>query len=187
MSRTSLVAQTVKHLSTMWETRVRSPGWEDPLDKEMAIHSRTIAWKIPWIEEPGRLQPMSSQRVRHDLTTKQHQQTTPWALSRFLEVDNSMIIFHLLCIVKVKSEVAQSCPTLWDPMDCSLPGSSVHGIFQAIVLEWIAISFSRGSSQPRDRTQVSHIVDRCFTVWATREVQLKLNQHKTENWSEISI
>ena len=63
-----------------------------------------------------------------------------------------------------ESEVAQSCPTLCDPMDCSLPGSSVRGIFQAIVLEWIAISFSRGSSQPRDQTQVSHIVDRCLTV-----------------------
>ena len=70
------------------------------------------------------------------------------------------------------SEVAQSCPTLCDPMDCSLPGSPVHGILQAIVMEWIAISFSRGSSQPRDRTQVSHIVDRCFTVWATRECNL---------------
>ena len=53
------------------------------------------------------------------------------------------------------SEVAQSCLTLCDPMGCSLPGSSVHGIFQAIVLEWIAISFSRGSTQPRDRTQIS--------------------------------
>ena len=61
----SLVAQTVKHLSTMRETRVRSLGWEDPLEKEMAIHSRTIAWKIPWIEEPGKLQPMRSQRVGH--------------------------------------------------------------------------------------------------------------------------
>ena len=50
------------------------------------------------------------------------------------------------------------------------PSSSVHGIFQARVLEWIAISFSRGSSQPRDQTQVSRIVDRHFTVWATREV-----------------
>ena len=69
-----------------------------------------------------------------------------------------------------RSEVAQSCPTLFDPMDCSLPGSSVHGIFQAIVLEWIAISVSRGSSQPRDRTRVSHIVDRRFTVWATRHI-----------------
>ena len=69
-----------------------------------------------------------------------------------------------------ESEVAQSCPTLCDPMDCSLPGYSVHGIFQAIVLEWIAISFSKGSSQPRDWTRVSRIVDRCLTVWATREV-----------------
>ena len=58
-------------------------------------------------------------------------------------------------------------------MDCSLPGSSVWGIFQARVLEWVAISFSRGSSQPRDWTWVSHIAGRCFTVWATREVQYK--------------
>ena len=59
-----------------------------------------------------------------------------------------------------ESEVTQLCPTLCDPIDCSLSGSSVHGIFQAVVLEWIAISFSRGSSQPRARTQVSRIVDR---------------------------
>ena len=54
-------------------------------------------------------------------------------------------------------EVAQSCPTLCDPMDCSLPGSSVLGIFQARILEWVAISFSRGPSWPRNWTQVSHI------------------------------
>ena len=60
------VAQTVKHLSTMRETRVQAPGWEDPLEKEMAIHSSTIAQKIPWTEEPGRLQSMGSQRVGHD-------------------------------------------------------------------------------------------------------------------------
>ena len=61
-----MVAQTVKHLSTMRETRVQSLGWEDPLEKKMAIHSRTIAWKIPWTGEPGRLQPMGSQRVGHN-------------------------------------------------------------------------------------------------------------------------
>jgi len=61
-----LVAQMVKRLSTMWETWVRALGWEDLLKKEMAIHSRTIAWKIPWTEEPGRLQSMGSQRVGHD-------------------------------------------------------------------------------------------------------------------------
>ena len=65
---------------------------------------------------------------------------------------------------KVESLVTQSCPTLCDPMDYSLPGSSVHGIFQARVLKWVAISFSRGSSGPRDQTQVSHIVGRRFTV-----------------------
>ena len=72
-------------------------------------------------------------------------------------------------------------------MDCSLPGSSVHGIFQAIILEWIAISFSSGSSWPRDRTRVSHIVDRRFTVWATREVWhlIPPNQDGWVGWSGL--
>ena len=69
-------------------------------------------------------------------------------------------------------EVSQSCPTLWDPMDSSLLGSFVHGIFLARILAWVAISFSRRSSWPRDRTWVSHIVGRRFTVWATREVHI---------------
>ena len=62
----SLVAQIVKRLPTVQETQVRSLGWEDPLEKEMATHSSTLAWKIPWTEEPGRLQSMGSQRVGHD-------------------------------------------------------------------------------------------------------------------------
>ena len=65
-------------------------------------------------------------------------------------------------------KLTQSCPTLCNPMGCSLRGCAVHWIFQATVLEWVAISFSRGSSQPRDRTQVSRIVHRDFTIWATR-------------------
>ena len=67
--RNSLVVQIVKRLSTMQETRVQSLGQEDPLKKEMAIYSSTIAWKIPWTEEPGRLQSMGSQRVGHDWAT----------------------------------------------------------------------------------------------------------------------
>ena len=63
-----------------------------------------------------------------------------------------------------ESEVTRSCPTLCDPVDCSLPGSSVHGILQARILEWVAISFSRGSSQPRDRTRVSCIAGRRFIL-----------------------
>ena len=70
-------------------------------------------------------------------------------------------------LILLKSEVIQSCPTLCNPMGWSLPGSSVHGILQARVLEWVAISFSRGSSWPRDRTQVSCIVSRRYTIWAT--------------------
>ena len=61
-----MVAQMVKRLSTMRKTWVRALSWEDPLEKEMAIHSSTTAWKIPRTEEPGRLQSMGSQRVRHD-------------------------------------------------------------------------------------------------------------------------
>ena len=62
----SLVAQMVKRLPAIRETRVQSPGREDPLEKEMATHSSTLAWKIPWVEEPGRLQSMGLQRVGHD-------------------------------------------------------------------------------------------------------------------------
>ena len=66
---------------------------------------------------------------------------------------------------KVKVKVNQSCPTLCDPMDC------VHGILQARILEWVAFPFSRGYSQARDQTQVSHIAGGFFTSWATREAQ----------------
>ena len=69
----------------------------------------------------------------------------------------------------MKVLVTHSCLTLCHPMDCSLPGSSVHGIFQARILEWVAIPFSRGSCQPRDWTWVSQIAGGFLTIWATRE------------------
>ena len=72
---------------------------------------------------------------------------------------------------KVKVLVTQLCLTLWYATDCSLTCSFVHGILQARILEWVAISFSKGSSRPRDQIQVSHIVGRFFTIWATREAQ----------------
>ena len=65
-TRASLVAQRVKRLPAMKETWVRSLGWEHPLEKEMTTHSSTLAWKIPWMEETGRLQSMGSKRVGHD-------------------------------------------------------------------------------------------------------------------------
>ena len=76
---------------------------------------------------------------------------TPWS------------VFCCVCLV------TQSCPTLCDPMDCSLPGSSIYGILQARILEWAATLSSRGSSQPREYTQISRIAGGFFTIWGTRE------------------
>ena len=80
--------------------------------------------------------------------------------------DYSESIWMCVCLV------TNSCPTLFDPMDCSPPGSSLHGILQARILAWVAIHFSKGSSQPRDRTWVSCITGRFLTIWATREASL---------------
>ena len=78
--------------------------------------------------------------------------------------------------MKMRSErvVPQLCPTLCDPMGCSPPGSSVHGFLQARILEWVAIPFSRRSSQSKDWTLVFHIASRFFTIWATREALIQL-------------
>ena len=81
--------------------------------------------------------------------------------------------------VKAKVLVTQSCLTLWNPMDCSLPGSSVHGILQARIQEWVAISYSRGSSWPRDLTHFFCTAGRFFTVWATREVNTVMVVYKS--------
>ena len=78
--------------------------------------------------------------------------------------------------------VPQYCPTLCSPMDCNSPGSSVHEIFQARMLEVVAISFSRAFSQPRDQTQVSYSAGGSFTIWATREAQEKVTRDKL--WGE---
>ena len=104
-----------------------------------------------------------------------------WSVYRFLKrqvrwsgIPISFRIVHSLLwstqSFKKWSEVAQLCPTLCDSMDYSLPGSSNHGIFQARILEWVSISFSKRSSLPRDWTWVSHIIGRRLTIWATREV-----------------
>ena len=82
----------------------------------------------------------------------------------YQQQSREMLILQILLFVVL---VAQSCPTLCDPMDCSLPGSSVHGISQARILEWVAMPFSRGSS--RDGTQVSCTAGRFFTIWVSRE------------------
>ena len=85
---------------------------------------------------------------------------------------------HLKFFETCCCSITKSCPTLCDPMDCSLLGSSLQGILQARILEWVAISFSRGSSWPGDQTHVSCIVGGCFTVWAIREVPSVFRYYK---------
>ena len=104
--------------------------WEDPLEEKMATHSSIPAWRIPWTEEPGGPQSMGSKRVGQN-----------WATAH--ACIHTHVHTHTLSIITVIqfSSVAQSCPTLSDSMDCGPPGSSVHGIFQARVLEWGAITF----------------------------------------------
>ena len=145
----------------MREIPVRSLRWEDPVVKEIATHSSTLAWKTPWTEGPDKLQSMGSQKV--GTAERLHQGE-----------ENANRLTSLCLSVQVKeseSEAAQLCPTLCNPMDCSLPGISVHGIFQARILEWVTIAFCRESSWPRNWTRVSRIAGRCFTLWATREAR----------------
>ena len=82
--------------------------------------------------------------------------------------------------------VTQSCLTPWNPMDCSLPGCSVHVISQPTTLEWVAISFSKESSWPRDQTWVSLIAGRCSTIWATREALTVHEVTKSQTWFSMS-
>ena len=100
----------------------------------MTTHSSILAWRIPWTEEPGGLQSMGSKRVRHP-------STHALVLAGLGGASIFMGAFFF-CESESESEVTQLCLTLLDPTDCSPPGSSVHGILQARVLEWGAIAFS---------------------------------------------
>ena len=135
------------------ETQFPSLGRDDPLKEEMATHSSILAWIIPWTEEPGELWSMRSQEsdMTEQLSAHTHTHTF---------IQNGKLKWN-------KVRVMQSCPTLCDPVSCRLPDSSVHGISQARILEWVIISFSRGSSQSRDGIHVSCTAGRFFAVWAT--------------------
>ena len=107
---TSLMAQTLKRLSTVWETRVKSLGWEDSLEKEMATHSSTLAWKIPWTEELGRLQSTGS--LESDTTKRLH------------------FHFSLSCIGEGNGNPLQ-CSCLENPRDRGAWWAAVYGIAQS--------------------------------------------------------
>ena len=135
----------------------------------MGIHSNILAWKIPCTEEPGRLSPWD---------------TKSWTQLRELNNNNNNKIPAILVVwmLKVKVLVSQFCLIICNPS--SLPGSCVHVILQARILEWVATPFSRVSSWPRDQTRVSHIAGEFFTIWATRKTCLNaepLSNPKEDN------
>ena len=121
-------------------------GWHHQLN-ECELEQTRRWWRTG---RPGALWPMGLRRVRQDQATEQQQQQVQKNLKR-------------LYIYTVLTLSCFSCVWLCDPMDCNPPGSFVHGILQARILEWIAIPFSRGSSWPRDQARVSCIAGRCFT------------------------
>ena len=103
----------------------------------------------------------------------------PATLPNSLMSSRSFLVMSLgFSLYEWVSEVAQLCLTLCDPVNCRLPGFSVHGILQATILEWVTISFSRGSSRPRDHTQVSRIGGRRFNLWTTRESSIGFKKKK---------
>ena len=147
----------------------------------MATHSSTLAWKIPWMEEPGGLKSMGSLRVGHWVTSlslftfmhwRRKWQPTPVFLPGESQGQRILVGCHLWgltvrhnwsYLAAAAAKLFQLSLTLCDPMDCSPPGSSVHGILQVRILEWVAISPSRGSSWARDRTWVSDVS--CIGRW----------------------
>ena len=170
----------------MQETWVQSLGQEDLLEKEMATFSNILVWEILWTEESGGIQFTGSQIVRHDLVANQQQYSSlnytfiiclppihPSSIHLFQNIywfqsypQRQVALTQWNDCLYMR---AQSGLTLWDPMDGSPPGSSVHGILWARILEWIVISSSRGPSWPRDRTHISCIGRQILYHWAIRE------------------
>ena len=159
----------------------------------MATHSSILAWEIPSIEEPGRLESVGSYKVQHDFHFTHLELATVsfCTLQMCLVWENILKSKRLASLLKyetqlynlwfnnclrqllvcVRSQSLQSWPTLSDPRDCSPPGSFVHGILQARILEWISYPFSKGTSWPRNWARVSCIAGGFFTSWATQEAR----------------
>ena len=140
--------------------------------RKRKLSLREIKWFAPSysvIEEQSWIQILIFGFQVYILGSFQHSIVWDMLVDFEMPMDNSCGCNQLRMKVKVKVLVIQSFLTLCDPMDCSPPVSSVQGILQARLLEWVAIPFSRGSSQPRDRTQVSWTAGRFFTIWAIGE------------------
>ena len=156
------------------------------LEKEMATHSSVIVWRIPGMGEPDGLPSMGLHRVGHDWSdlaaaaaATELQKRRTWLKWLSTHDDFTWLcdfFFHcvMLCLV------AQLCQTICDPLDYSPPGSSVHGIFQARILEWVAISYSRESSWPRYWTYGSYdswIAGKFFTLLSHWKIKSSPHRH----------
>ena len=144
----------------------------------METHSSILVWEAPWTEEPGGLQSIGSQRVGHNWVTNTphpprtvHCQKQSWEKpSRpVLKVGTDRRHEKTWRFPEWVSEKSPRCVWLCSPLGCSPPGSSVHGILQDRILEWVVVPFSRASCQSRDWIQISHIAGGFFAIWATRE------------------
>ena len=151
-----LLAQTVKNLLATQETWVRSLGQEDLLENGLTTHSSILAWEIPRTEEPEGLQSTGLQRVGHGLVTNNN--------------SSCFIGYFYKYYTYFWRLVAKSCLILCNPMDSSPPGSSVHGISQARIPEWVAISFSRASSPTYGSIPCLLHCWGFLYRWATREI-----------------
>ena len=151
----------VKNLTATKETWVRFLGWENPLEKGTATQSSVLAWRIPWIEEPGRLQSIGSQSVRHD-----------WGTFTFtLSAAKSL----------------QLCLTLCDPIEDSPPGSPIPGILQARTLEWVTMSFS-SAWKWKVKVKSLSCVRLLVTSWtAAHQAPPSMGFSRQEYWSGVPL
>ena len=160
------------------------------LEKEMATHSSTLALKIPWMEEPGRLQSTGSQRVRHDWATSLHfsflYSLTLTSIHDYRGFGVPQFFFiEYIHIAAAKS--LQSCPPLCDPIDGSPPGSPVPGILQARTLEWVAISFSNAGKWKVKMKSLSR-VRLLATPWtAAYQAPPSMEFSRQEYWSGVPL
>ena len=132
----------------------------------MATLSSNLAWRIPWTEEPDGLQSIGSQRVLHNWRDLAHS-THNWN--------------------KSESEVTQSCPTLCNPMDCSLPGFSIYGIFQARILEWVAISFFNAWKWKVKVKSLSRVLLFATPWTAAYQASPSMGFSRQEYWSGVPL
>ena len=163
------------------------PVWSPPSPRQAPPRAPSSSWQLIW-------SPTENWQVRHALGVYlsvlwkivyicQYSEKSDPFLGKYLVIRNISFWYTLeknkllLAVYIMKVLVAQLCPVLRYPMDCSLPGSSVHGIVQARILEWVAIPFSRGSSWSRDWTWIPCIAGRFFTIWATREALILKDDH----------